>query len=59
MKLNKQDNHILMLFEEYIDTLIDRRTFHSLSPENDITYEDRAVAAARTVLLNEVFKNDK
>ena len=59
MKLNKQDEHQIMLFEEYIDTLIDRRTFHSQSPESDITYEDRAVAAARTVLLNEVFKRDK
>ena len=56
MKLNKQDERILYLFEEYVDALIDRRTFHNQSPESDITYEDTQVAAARTILLEEIKK---
>jgi len=58
MKLNKQDEYQVTLFEEYIDTLIDRRVAHIQYPGNDLTYEEVQVAAAKTVFLNEVFKNE-
>lgn len=47
-----QDETEIMLFEEYIDTLIDRRIFHNQNPESDTTFEDRAVAAAKISLMN-------
>ena len=56
MKLTKEEDHQIMLFEEYIETLVDRRIFHNQFPKSDQTFEDRAVAAARTTFLNEVLE---
>lgn len=56
MKLTKQDKKLLYFFEDYVDALIDRRTFQISSPESDSTFEDKTVAAARSMLLEEIKK---
>jgi hypothetical protein len=57
MDLSKQNEYQIMLFEEYIEALVDRRIQHTASPESNLIFENKVVAAARTIFIEEVFRD--
>lgn len=46
------------IFEEYIESLVDRRIFQRDYPESQVDFEDRNVNEARRALLR-ALNNDK
>ena len=56
MEMTKQDEHQIMLFEAYIDAIIDRKLALYRYPKSETTLQDINITFARTELIKEVFK---
>lgn len=56
--MTKEETEI-MLFEEYMDALIDRRTFQQSFPESNPDIEEACVTNARETLITFLKENVK
>ena len=58
MQLSKEEKNQILLFEDYIESLIDLRLAQTNFPGQEHIQEEALVKLNRVLVLEEVFKHD-